>query len=141
MSSFSSPPSKDCHGVPLGLGDASPNDRDGENLVGRLKDDQAVFEVLEQVEHDWIDAERVKPERKDAGFAFAFGVEIFDCAIVFGFLFVEGARPDQVLKRLATKARLRRGFPATRGEGMRYLRQPMLAVWRTCSVRWMRSLT
>ena len=40
-----SPPSKDCG--PLGLGDASPNDRAGEGLVKRLEDIQAVLEVLE----------------------------------------------------------------------------------------------
>ena len=52
-------------------------------------DDQAAFEVLEQVEHAWFHAERVKQECQDAGLAFALGVEIFECAIVFGFLFVE----------------------------------------------------
>lgn len=82
-----------------------------EDLVGRLKDDQAIFEVLEQAERAWFDAERVKPECKDAGCVFAFGVEIFDSAIAFSFLFMEGARPDQVLKRLVTKTRLRQGFP------------------------------
>ena len=43
-----------------------------------------------------------------------------------------GARPGWVLKRLATKARFRRGLPATRAEGVRYFLQPILsAFWRT----------
>ena len=54
-----------------------------------MEDDQTVLEVLEQVEHARLDAERVEPEREHARFALTLGVEILDRAIVFGFLLVE----------------------------------------------------
>ena len=51
-----------------------------------MQDDQAVLEVPEQVEHAWFDSERSKPEGEDAGFAFAFGVNVLDRTIVFWLL-------------------------------------------------------
>ena len=102
-------------GAPLGFGDASPDDRAGEDLVERLEDYQAIFEVLEQVEHAWLDAERVEPEHKDAGFAFAFGVEIFDCAILFGFLFVERGETGPGVEEVGDKGEVETGVSGNEG--------------------------
>jgi hypothetical protein len=53
---------------------------------------------------------------------------------------VMGSRPGCVLKRLATKARLSLGFPATREVGVRNLRQSRASAFcRTCSARSWRS--
>jgi hypothetical protein len=43
-----------------------------------LQQHAAVLEVLEEGLHDGLDVERVEPEREDAGFALALGVEVFD---------------------------------------------------------------
>lgn len=97
-------------GVPSRFGDAPPDDRPGQDLVKRLENDQPVLDVLKQVEHPRLDAERVEPEREHARFTLALGVEILDCAIVFGFLLVEGgqARPcvEQVGDECEVEARV-----------------------------------
>ena len=65
-------------------------DQTKEDLVERLVDNQAIFEVLEQVEQARFSAEWVKPERKDTGFAFA--VRSIDCTIVSAPCSLSGAR-------------------------------------------------
>ena len=72
------------------LGHPAPDDAARKHLVEGLQDDEAVLEVLEQVEHAGLNAERVEPEREDAGLAFALRVEILDDTVVLRLLLVEG---------------------------------------------------
>lgn len=106
-----------CLGVSFRFRDASPDDRAGEDLVKRLEDDQAVFDVLKQVEHAWFDAERVQPERKDARFTFAFGVKIFDRAIIFSFLFIERGETGPGVEEVGDKREVEAGVSGDEGGG------------------------
>ena len=103
--------------VALGFRDASPDDRAREDLVKGLEDDQPVFDVLKEVEYAWFDAERVEPEGKDTGFAFAFCVEIFDGAIVFGFLFVERGEAGPGVEEVGDKGEIEAGVSGDEGGG------------------------
>ena len=78
------------HRGALRLVDAAPHNAPGQDLVVRLQNDEPVLEVLEQVEHAGLDAERVEPERENAGLAFALRIEVLDDTVVLRLLLVEG---------------------------------------------------
>lgn len=104
-----------CLCICLWFRDPSPDDGAGKDLIKRLKDDQPVFEVLEQVEHAWFDAERVQPEGEDTRFTFALGIEIFDRAIVFGFLLVERGEAGPGVEEVGDEREVEAGVSGDEG--------------------------
>lgn len=61
----------------------TPVDSAGDDFIVGLQEDGAVAEVVEEGVDGWLDVERVEPEGEDAGFAFAFSVEVFDLLFFF----------------------------------------------------------
>jgi hypothetical protein len=82
-----------------------------------LEDDQAVLDVLKEVEHPRFDAERVEPEGKDMSFAFAFCIEIFDGTIVFGFLFIEQGEAGPSVEEVGDKGEVEATIAGDEGGG------------------------
>ncbi len=66
-----------------GFVDVLPVDAAGDHFVVSLEENAAVAEVVEEGVHCWADIEGVEPEGEDAGFALAFGVEVFDFEFFF----------------------------------------------------------
>ena len=74
-----------CRGDGVGrwLVDVPPVDAAGDHFVVGLEQDRAVFQVVEEGHHGGLDVKAVEPEGEDAGFALAFGVEVFDFLLFF----------------------------------------------------------
>lgn len=62
----------------------APVDGAGDDFIVGLEKDGAVREVVEERVDSRLDVEGIEPKGEDAGFAFAFGVKVFD----LGFLLV-----------------------------------------------------
>ena len=66
-----------------GFVDVFPVDAAGDDFVVSLEEDAAVAEVVEERVDGRFDVEGVEPKGEDAGFALAFGIEIFDFEFFF----------------------------------------------------------
>ena len=55
----------------------------GDDFVVGLQEDGTVAEVVEERVDRGLDIEGVEPKGEDAGFAFAFRVEVFDLGLFF----------------------------------------------------------
>jgi hypothetical protein len=66
-----------------GFVDVLPIDAAGYDFVVGLEENAAVAEVVEEGIHCRAHVEGVEPEGEDAGFALAFGVEVFDFEFFF----------------------------------------------------------
>ena len=72
-----------CHGVGGRFVDVPPVHGARDYFVVGLEKYCAVFEIIEEAYNGWLDVEGVEPEGEDAGFALAFGVEVFDFLFFF----------------------------------------------------------
>ena len=70
-------------GTRAGLVDVLPVDAAGDDFIVGLQQDRAIAEIIEERVDGRLHVEGVEPEGKDAGFALAFGVEIFDFELLF----------------------------------------------------------
>ena len=61
----------------------APVDAPFDHLVVGLEEDGPVAEVVEEGVDGGLDIEAVEPKGEDAGFAFAFGIKVFDLGFFF----------------------------------------------------------
>jgi hypothetical protein len=99
----------------LGLIDAAPHNAAGDDLVECLENDQPILEVLEEVVHGWLDAERVEPQGEDACLALAFGIEVLDHAVVLGFLLIKRGKSGMRVEEVGDEGEIETGIAGDEG--------------------------
>jgi hypothetical protein len=101
----------------LGLRHPSLDDGPGKDLIERLKDDKAVFEILKQVMHAGLYAKRVEPQGEHARLALAFRVEVLNSSVIFGFLLVERLEPWMRVEKVCDEGKVQPRIPGKQRGG------------------------
>ena len=91
-----------------------PVDAAGDDLVVGLQEDGAVAEVVEEGYDGGLDVQGVEPESEDAGFALAFGVEVFDLRFFF---FGDGIEARVGVEKVGNKGEVELGVTGDKGCG------------------------
>lgn len=94
--------------------DVPPVDGALDDFVVGLEEDSAVAEIVEEGDDGGLDVETVEPQGEDAGFAFTFGVEVFDLELFF---FGDGVEGGVVVEQVGDKGEIELGVAGDEGLG------------------------